>query len=181
MRIRSFADVTKISWHPPSCLKFVSGYFISQSQASQYQPPRCPESWRARKAPAPDVPVQLDIVEAALGGLNLPWVGLRGVLHRHVIDVILSEGGIVITSPQSSSPNLEARMDVLKKHPVTRFRSFLHCLFSNNFLTLTQGNVVKIFVGDCVIHLFPKCLTELPSSGRSSCSPPRPPRRHDSP
>ena len=43
---------------------------------------------------APDVPIQLDIVKAVLGGLHLPRVGLSGVLH--VEDVLLSEGGVVI-------------------------------------------------------------------------------------
>ena len=42
----------------------------------------------------PDVPVQLDVVEAVLGGLHLPGVRLGGVLH--VEDVLLSEGGVVI-------------------------------------------------------------------------------------
>ena len=42
---------------------------------------------------ASDVTVQLDIVEAVLGGLHLPGVGLGGVLH--IEDVLLSEGGVV--------------------------------------------------------------------------------------
>ena len=44
----------------------------------------------------PDVPVQLDVVEAVLGGLHLPRVRLGRVLHLKYM--FLSEGSIVIKS-----------------------------------------------------------------------------------
>merc|ERR1719445_459728 len=56
----------------------------------------------------PDVPVQLDVVEAVLGGLHLPGVRLGRVLHLKYM--FLSEGSIVIKSKLGiSSVNLTLR------------------------------------------------------------------------
>ena len=73
----------------------------------------------------------LDIVEVVLGGLDLPRVALRGILH--VEDGALPEGGVVVKAKFGvGSVNLKAEKNSLSKIRI-QFISWLKSIRAQDF------------------------------------------------